>query len=109
MDTLADSLINKFVDKLLGTQLSMPRRATPFFSPHAASVTRVQSAQSNLRSYGIGSSPLENFALTAIDANNRGNRDLSLKAQQAEVASGWSTVDGKTKERLIKVLDQVKA
>lgn len=109
MDTLADSLINKLVDKLMGSQLSIPRRATPFFSPHAAAVTRVQSAQGNLRSYGIGSSPLENFALTAIDANNRGNRDLSLKAQQAEVASGWSTVDDDTKRKLTKVLDQVKA
>jgi len=52
---------------------------------------------------------LENFALKAIDANNRGNRDLSMKAQQAEIASGWSTVDDKTKKKLAKVVDQVKA
>merc|ERR1712224_353800 len=56
-----------------------------------------------------GSNPLESLALTAIDANNRGNRDLSMKAQQAEIVSGWSTVDGKTKQKLAKVLDQVKA
>merc|ERR1719191_1673991 len=109
MDTLADTLINRLANKLLGSQLFIPQRPTSFLSPYAASMTQVQAAQGNLRSYGIGSSPLENFALTAIDANNRGNRDLSLKAQQAEVASGWSTVDDKTKEKLIRVLDQVKA
>merc|ERR1712193_339802 len=62
-----------------------------------------------LQSYGIGSNPLTSFALTAIDVNNRGNRDLSVKAKQAELASGWSTVDANTKEKLAKVLDQVKA
>merc|ERR1711937_898747 len=62
----------------------------------------------NLRSYGIGSNSLENLALSAIDANNRG-RDLSVKAQRAEMVSGWSTVDDDTKRKLVKVLDQVKA
>merc|ERR1712193_228854 len=62
-----------------------------------------------LQSYGIGSNPLTSFALTAIDVNNRGNRDLSVKAKQAELASGWSTVDANTKEKLTKVLDQVEA
>merc|ERR1719191_2364146 len=109
MDTLADTLINRLANKLLGSQLFTPQRPTSFLSPYAASMTRVQAAQGNLRSYGIGSSPLENFALTAIDANNRGNRDLSLKAQQAEIASGWSTVDDDTKRKLAKVLDEVKA
>merc|ERR1712224_496975 len=109
MDILADSLINKLFDKLLGSQLSIPRSSIPFLSPYASSITRVQSRQANLRSYGVGSSPLENFALKAIDANNRGNRDLSMKAQQAEIASGWSTVDDKTKKKLAKVLDEVKA
>jgi hypothetical protein len=107
MDKLADSLINKLVGKLMGSQLLSPQKASPFLSPHAASLTRVQAAQGTLRSYGIGSSRLENLALTALDVNNR--RDLSLKAQQAEIASGWSTVDQKTKERLVKVLDKVKA
>merc|ERR1719191_1121084 len=109
MDTLADTLINKLVNKLLGSQLFIPQRPTSFLSPYAASMTRIQAAQVNLRTYGIGSSPLENFALSAIDANNRGNRDLSLKAQQAEMVSGWSTVDDNTKRKLRNVLDQVKA
>jgi len=109
VDSLADTLIDKLASKLLGSQLFVPRKTNAFLSPYSASVTRIQGAQNSLRSYGIGSNPLESLALTAIDANNRGNRDLSLKAQQAEIASGWSTVDDKTKEKLAKVLDQVKA
>jgi len=109
VDSLADTLIDKLSSKLLGSQLSIPRKTNAFLSPYSASVTRIQGAQNSLRSYGIGSNPLENLALTAIDANNRGNRDLSLKAQQAEIASGWSTVDDTTKKKLVKVLDQVKA
>merc|ERR1712224_794325 len=103
------TLIDKLSSKLLGSQLSIPRKTNAFLSPYSASVTRIQGAQNSLRSYGIGSNPLENLALKAIDANNRGNRDLSMKAQQAEIASGWSTVDDKTKKKLAKVLDQVKA
>jgi len=34
---------------------------------------------------------------------------MGLRAQQAEIMSGWSTVDVQTKEKLAKVLDQVKA
>jgi len=109
VDSFTDTLVDKLANKLLGSQLSIPRRTNAFLSPYSASVTRVQGAQNNLRSFGISSNPLESLALTAIDANNRGNRDLSLKAQQAEIASGWSTVDDKTKEKLAKVLDQVKA
>jgi len=107
VDSLADTLVDKLANKLLGSQLLIPRKTNAFLSPFSASVTRVQRAQNNLRSFGIGSNPLESFALTAIDANNRGNRDLSLNAQ-AEIASGWSTVDDQTKEKLVKVLDQVK-
>merc|ERR1719160_330091 len=87
VDSLADTLLDKLANKLLGSQLVIPRKTNAFLSPRSASVTRVQGAQNNLRSFGIGSNPLESFALTAIDANNRGNRDLSLKAQ-AEIASG---------------------
>jgi len=108
VDSLADTLIDKLASKL-GSQLSIPRKTNAFLSPYSASVTRIQGAQNSLRSYGIGSNPLESLALKAIDANSRGNRDLSLKAQQVEIASGWSTVDDKTKEKLVKVLDQVKA
>jgi len=114
MDTLADSLSDKLINKLYGSQLygsqlQIPRRASPFLSPIAGSRARVQAAQANLRSFGIGSSSLENLALSSIDANNRGNRDLSVKAQRAEMVSGWSTVDDETKRKLVKVLDQVKA
>merc|ERR1712124_106725 len=82
-------------------------------------VSPVQAVQDNLKVYGIGSSPLEKFALTAIDANNRGNRhqgyrtpDVSMKAQRnaaAEMTSGWSEVDSDTKRKLLKVIDQVEA
>merc|ERR1712124_69779 len=82
-------------------------------------VSPVQAVQDNLKAYGIGSSPLEKFALTAIDANNRGNRhqgyrtpDVSMKAQRnaaAEMTSGWSEVDSDTKRKLLKVVDQVEA
>merc|ERR1719443_1253070 len=114
MDTLADSFSDKLINKLYGSQLygsqlQIPRRASPFLSPIAGSRARVQAAQANLRSFGIGSSSLENLALSSIDANNRGNRDLSVKAQRAEMVSGWSTVDDETKRKLVKVLDQVKA
>merc|ERR1712124_211348 len=80
-------------------------------------VSPVQAVQDKLKVYGIGSSPLEKFALTAIDANNRGNRhqgyrtpDVSMKAQRnaaAEMTSGWSEVDSDTKRKLLKVVDQV--
>jgi len=109
VDGLADTLIDKLASKLLGSQQLIPRKANAFLFPRSASVTRIQGAQNTLQSYGIGSNPLTSFALTAIDVNNRGNRDLSVKAKQAELASGWSTVDANTKEKLTKVLDQVKA
>merc|ERR1712224_1028857 len=78
-----------------------------------------QAMQDSLKMYGIGSSPLEKLALTAIDASNRDNRasgrpDFSMQARspqaaRAEMVSGWSTVDDDTKRKLVKVLDQVKA
>jgi len=109
VDSLVDTLVGKLSDKLMGLQLSNPRMTNAFLSPYSTSVTRVQGAQNKLRSFGIGPNPLESLVLTTMDANNRGNRDLSLKAQQAEITSGWSTVDVQTKEKLAKVLDQVKA
>jgi len=108
VDSLADTLIDKLASKL-GSQLLVPRKTNAFLTPYSASVTRIQGAQNSLRSYGIGSNPLERLALTALDANSRGNRDLSLKASKAELVSGWSTVDDKTKQKLAKVLDEVKA
>merc|ERR1719281_756709 len=72
--------------------------------------------QDSLKMYGIGSSPLEKLAITAIDVSNRasGRPDFSMQARapqaaRAEMVSGWSTVDSDTKRKLIKVLDQVKA
>jgi len=108
VDSLADNLVNKLASKLFGSQQLIPRKGNAFLFPRSASVTRIQGAQNTLQSYGVGSNPLASLALTAIDVNNRGNRDLSLKAQQAEIASGWSTVDPETKKKLSKVLDQVK-
>merc|ERR1719146_266874 len=60
--------------------------------------TRVQAAKDKLKMYGFGSSPLANFALTAIDATNR--RDVSVKAKAKEttlVGWGWSLVDDDVK------------
>merc|ERR1711904_430683 len=71
----------------------------------SGTTTSVQAAKDNLKAFGVGSSPLENLALTAIDVANR--RDVSAKAK-ASVASGWSLVDDKVKERLVSVLDGVK-
>jgi hypothetical protein len=109
VDSLVDTLVDKLSNKLLGSQLFNPRMTNAFLSPYSRSVTPVQGAQNKLRSFGIGPNPLESLVLTTMDANNRGNRDLSLRAQQAEISSGWSTVDVETKKKLAKVLDQVKA
>merc|ERR1719281_133706 len=92
----------------------LPFLSSPVFTPPSTSspfrlrgkATRVKAVQDNLKMFGVSSSPLEKLALTAIDANRR---DVSMKAAQTEVASGWSTVDDKTREKLLRVLDQVKA
>merc|ERR1719281_677304 len=92
----------------------LPFLSSPVFTPPSTSspfrlrgkATRVKAVQDNLKMFGVSSSPLEKLALTAIDANRR---DVSMKAAQTEVASGWSTVDDKTRKKLLRVLDQVKA
>merc|ERR1719281_119593 len=92
----------------------LPFLSSPVFTPPSTSspfrlrgkATRVKAVQDNLKMFGVSSSPLEKLALTAIDANRR---DVSMKAAQTEVASGWSTVDDKTRKKLLNVLDQVKA
>jgi len=78
--------------------------------------TQVPAVQGNLQKYGINSGPLEQLALTSIEANDRYNRapDVSTQARSArassaEMVSGWSTVDADTKRKLTNVLDQVKA
>jgi len=125
MDKLADALVDKLFSRVtsLGAPLGMAAPSTmaarPFLSsrqyfaaPQAGyqpqlsgTTTSVQAAKDNLKAFGVGSSPLENLALTAIDVANR--RDVSAKAK-ASVASGWSLVDDKVKERLVSVLKGVK-
>merc|ERR1719386_397148 len=62
--------------------------------------------QNNLNMYGIGSSPMERLAISALEANNRaGGRDISAKAK-SQIVSGWSLEDEKTKERLRNMLSQ---
>merc|ERR1719421_1682120 len=78
--------------------------------------TQLQAIQDKFKTLGISSGPLQNLALTAIDATNRGNqmRDVSMQAKtvraaDSQVVSGWSLVDSDTRTALIKVLDRVKA
>jgi len=63
-----------------------------------------------LKAYGIGSSPLTELAVTAIDTNSRVNRarGVSTQAVSNEMISGWSLVDPKTKDRLAEVIGEVK-
>jgi len=127
-ESLMDKLTDKLVDRLmggmtsLGARLGMAPQSTmssrpflssrPYFAAPSAGdqsqfrsmSTRVQAANDKLKMYGFGSSPLANFALTAIDASNR--RDVSVKAK-SNVVSGWDLVDAETKRKLLKVVDQV--
>merc|ERR1719310_1771576 len=85
----------------------IPQR--PLLSQFRGMETQVRAVQDNLRMYGIGSSPLQKLAITAIDVNNRARgRDLSVKAK-GEIVSGWSTVDDRIKNKLTKLVDQVEA
>merc|ERR1719443_2260604 len=65
---------------------------SPFLAPAASKLAAMRRAQDlrvqdKLKMYGIGSSPLEKLALTALSANNRARRgDISTNAQ-AEVKS----------------------
>jgi len=60
----------------------------------------VHSVEDKLKMYGIGSSPLEKLAITAIDACNHGNRvrDVSMMA---------SKMSGETQEKLKRVAKDV--
>jgi len=138
MDMLTDKLIDKLVDKLFSPVIAQSARAAarpaPFLSrplPRYQPQSSVQAMggsymqprcgtsvhEDNLKRYGIGSSPLEKLALSAMDATNTcGNRDVSVKAVKskeskeayASLATDWTGMDDKTKEKLTKVLDQVK-
>merc|ERR1719191_1726500 len=83
-----------------GAMLGATRARTLEMTPRAI--------RNELQMYGIGATPLAQLAVSAIVANNRGNRvrDVSMKA--TEISSGWDLVDTKTKDKLSKVLDEVK-
>jgi len=115
MDKLADKLVDKLFGRVmsLGTPLGraaqpmVPQR--PLLSQFRGTETQVRAVQDNLRMYGIGSSPLQKLAITALDVNNRARgRDLSVKAKE-ELVSGWSTVDPRIKNSLTKLIEDVEA
>jgi hypothetical protein len=57
----------------------------------------------------LASSPMAKLAIGAIEANNHMNqRDVSMKAVQRNLVSGWDLVDGKTKDKLLQTIDTVK-
>jgi hypothetical protein len=74
--------------------------------------TRVSAVQDKLKKYGVRSSPLEKLALTGLGMNERSNsRDLSAKAKSDDVAfsgAGWDLEDEDTKDKLRRVLKDVK-
>jgi len=105
MDKLADSLVDKLFGRILGTTAALPMipRVPSLFSQ-----SRSMGIQNNLKMYGIGSSPMEKLAITAIEANNRaGGRDISANAR-SQVVSGWLLEDEKTKDRLKNMISEVK-
>jgi len=120
-DNAMDKLTDNLADKLFSRGLSLGRVAQPitpqrpflssrpYFAAPSVS-TQVQAAQDSLKMYGIGSSPLTNLALTAIDTTNRKRFDVSTQAaRKSYVASGWDLVDSKTRERFSEVVKQVEA
>jgi hypothetical protein len=74
--------------------------------------TRVSAVQDKLKKYGVRSSPWEKLALTGLGMNERSNsRDLSAKAKSDDVAfsgAGWDLEDEDTKDKLRRVLKDVK-
>jgi len=58
---------------------------------------------------GLTSSPMAKIAISALDTNERINqRDISMQAVQKRMASGWDLVDTKTKDKLLKTIEDVK-
>lgn len=82
LDKIADTMINKLVEKLKNTDLDKTTLGKPaalgygtptiMRAPQALVPPAVSIAQDKLRANGINVGPLETLALTAIDANNRG-------------------------------------
>merc|ERR1719191_1842297 len=83
-----------------GAMLGATRARTLEMTPRAI--------RNELQMYGIGATPLAQLAVSAIVANNRGNRVRDVSMQATEITSGWDLVDTKTKEKLSKVLEDVK-
>merc|ERR1719191_1771256 len=83
-----------------GAMLGATRARTLEMTPRAI--------RNELQMYGIGATPLAQLAVSAIVANNRGNRVRDVSMQATEITSGWDLVDTKSKDKLSKVLDDVK-
>merc|ERR1719310_421853 len=91
-----------------GARLGSPRAPTLGARTGFGGEMTPRAIRNELQTYGIGATPLAQLAASAIVANNRGNRVRDVSMQAAEVPSGWDLVDTKTKDRLSKVLDDVK-
>merc|ERR1719207_126044 len=83
MDTVTDKLFSPVtsIGAPLGAVAQPTMAGRPFLSSLRGTTSRVQAAKDNLKMFGIGSSPLENLALTAIDATNRRGFDVSARAK----------------------------
>jgi len=121
-----DNFADKLTDKLMSRGIQMPmhdaemdeatlakthpdsalgktasRLASPSVSDlpqsRANSLSQVHAMQKALRSYGIPPSPMEELALTVIDASGGCTRDVSMNAQVREV---FSRMDAKDKATL---------
>merc|ERR1711959_750059 len=104
MDKLADALVDKLFSRVtsLGAPLGMAAPSTMAARPFLSSRQYFAAPQAGYQPQLSGTTT---SVLAAIDVANR--RDVSAKAK-ASVASGWSLVDDKVKERLVSVLDGVK-
>jgi hypothetical protein len=67
---------------------------------------RARKVVGSLRDYGIGNQPLANVAIAAIDANACRNQGVVMGLPD-EAVSELSTMDKETRQKLLKVLDEV--
>eukprot|EP00747_Dinoflagellata_sp_TGD_P146456 gnl/TRDRNA2_/TRDRNA2_176696_c0_seq11.p1 gnl/TRDRNA2_/TRDRNA2_176696_c0~~gnl/TRDRNA2_/TRDRNA2_176696_c0_seq11.p1 ORF type:complete len:308 (+),score=77.08 gnl/TRDRNA2_/TRDRNA2_176696_c0_seq11:76-999(+) len=98
----AFSRLNASNDEMVALSFAAPRAG----AMRGQSEMSVQAAQDTLRMYGIGSSPMERIALSALDINNRRQmgRDVSAKATKEEMLAGMAP---KTKQNMEKILAEV--
>jgi len=82
--------------------ISLSRRA----GMRAPNQRRARKVVASLRDYGIGDQPLANLAIAAIDANARRNQG-AVMGPSDEAVSELSTMDKESREKLLKVLDEV--